>query len=144
MYTTFKTLHSYWAYLLLVILLLAVFNALFGILKRREYTARDFRIALFALIISHIQFLLGLVLYFISPLFDLWSQGGVMGDAEKRLMLVEHPSINIIALILITIGYSKHKKKVSSTSKFKTVLIFYIIGLVFLLSRIPWDVWPNW
>ena len=144
MYSTFKTLHSYWAYLLLAILIVAVFNALFGLLKKREYSAKDFRIALFGLIVSHIQFLLGLILYFVSPLFDLWSQGGIMGDSEKRLMLVEHPSINIIALILITIGYSKHKKKVASASKFKTILIFYLLGLVLLLSRIPWDLWPNW
>ena len=144
MYTIIKTLHSYWAYLLLAILVVAFFNALLGLLNKKEYTAKDFRIALFGLIVSHIQFLLGLVLYFVSPFFDFWSQGGVMGDSLKRLYLVEHPFINILALVFITIGFSKHKKKVSSTSKFKTILIFYLIGLVLLLSRIPWDVWPNW
>lgn len=144
MYTLIKNLHSYWAYLVLLILVIAIFNALLGLFKKTEYSAKDFRIALFGLIVSHIQFLLGLVLYFISPYFDMWSHGGVMGDAIKRLYLVEHPSINIIALVLITIGYSKHKKKLASPAKYKSVLIFYAIGLVLLLSRIPWDVWPNW
>ncbi len=69
--------------------------------------------------------------------------GGVMKDAAQRLYLVEHPLINIIAVALITIGYSKHKKKLTSTPKFKTITIFYGIALVLFLSRIPWNVWPN-
>jgi uncharacterized membrane protein len=67
----------------------------------------------------------------------------VMKTASVRLYLVEHPLINIIAIVLITIGYSKHKKKLTSISKFKTILIFYVLGLICLLSRIPWDVWPK-
>ena len=66
-----------------------------------------------------------------------------MKSASLRLYLVEHPLVNIIAIVLITIGYSKHKKKLTSVSKFKTILIFYTLALVLLLSRIPWDVWPK-
>lgn len=67
----------------------------------------------------------------------------VMKTADVRLYLVEHPLINIIAIVLITIGYSKHKKKLTSTPKFKMIFIFYALALVCLLSRIPWDVWPK-
>ena len=144
MYDIIKHTHSYWAYLVLAILIIAVINAIFGLISKKEYSAKDLRIALFGLIISHIQFLIGLVLYFVSPYFEMWSHGGVMGDAAKRLYLVEHPAINIITIVLITVGFSKHKKKDSSASKFKTIFIFYLIGLILLLSRIPWDVWPNW
>jgi len=138
-------LHSYWAYLVLVILFLAVINALLGTTSKKDYSAKAFRIALFALIVSHIQFLIGLILYFVSPRFDLWSElgGGVMSNALARLYLIEHPIVNLLAIALITIGYSKHKKKDGSASKFKTILIFYGIALVLLLSRIPWDVWPT-
>ena len=144
MYDIIKHTHSYWAYLVLAILIIAVINAIFGLISKKEYSAKDLRIALFGLIISHIQFLIGLVLYFVSPYFEMWSHGGVMGDAAKRLYLVEHPAINIITIVLITVGFSKHKKKDSSASKFKTIFIFYLIGLILLLSRIPWDVSPNW
>jgi hypothetical protein len=47
----------------------------------------------------------------------------------------------IIALVLITMGYSKHKKKLTSKPKFKTLSIFYGIALIFVLSRIPWAAW---
>lgn len=143
--STIKTLHSYWAYLVIIILIAAVINALVGLFGKKEYGAKDFRVSLFTLIVSHIQLLIGLILYFVSPKFEQWSIMGseVMKTASVRLYLVEHPLINIIAIVLITIGYSKHKKKLTSMSKFKTILIFYILGLVCLLSRIPWDVWPN-
>ena len=143
--STIKTLHSYWAYLVILILFAAVINALIRLLGKKEYGAKDFRISLFTLIVSHIQLLIGLILYFVSPKFEQWSIMGseVMKTASVRLYLVEHPLINIIAIVFITIGYSKHKKKLTSVSKFKTILIFYALGLICLLSRIPWDVWPK-
>jgi hypothetical protein len=110
----------------------------------KEYEAKDFRIALFTLIVSHIQLLIGLILYFVSPRFSLFSESGmgeIMKNSVDRLYLVEHPLINIIAIALITIGYSKHKKKLLSSAKFKTLSVFYTIALVLFLSRIPWSTW---
>ena len=144
MYDTIKLLHSYWAYLVLLILVLATFNAIFKFIGKKEYHAKDFRISLFTLIVSHIQLLIGLLLYFVSPRFNLFSDmgmGEIMKDSVNRLYLVEHPLINILALVLITIGYSKHKKKLTSISKFKVIAIFYTIALVLFLSRIPWNSW---
>ncbi len=143
MYTTLKNLHSYWAFFVLIVLLVATVNAILRINK--TYDEKSFRIALFGLIVSHIQLVLGLVLYFVSPMFDLWNSMGseVMKNAEARLNLVEHPLVNIIAIVLITIGYSRHKKKTESNKKYRTILIFYGLGLILLLSRIPWDVWPR-
>jgi hypothetical protein len=66
-----------------------------------------------------------------------------MKNANIRLYLVEHPTINILAVALITIGYSKHKKKLVSKPKYKTIAIFYSIALILIFSRIPWNVWPN-
>jgi hypothetical protein len=64
-----------------------------------------------------------------------------MADTALRLTSLEHPLINIIAIALITIGWSKHKKLTTSESKFKTFTIFYGLGLVLILSRIPWSMW---
>ncbi|MBP0902712.1 hypothetical protein ACFSKN_06810 [Mariniflexile gromovii] len=143
MYNVVLKLHSYWAYLVLLVLIIAVINALIKVFGDKEYEAKDFRISLFTLIVSHIQLLIGLVLYFVSPRFELWSElgGGVMKDSLSRLYLVEHPLVNIIAVALITIGYSKHKKKLTSKAKLKPLAVFYSIALVLLLSRIPWSIW---
>ncbi|XMO87703.1 hypothetical protein AAFN75_05320 [Algibacter sp. AS12] len=144
MYDVVKSLHSYWAYLVLVILTIAAINAIIKFLGDKEYEANDFRKSLFTLIVSHIQLLIGLVLYFVSPRLQLFSESGmgeIMKDSVNRLYLVEHPLINIIAVALITIGYSKHKKKLTSKAKSKMIAIFYTIALLLFLSRIPWSAW---
>lgn len=145
MYTTLQFLHSYWAYLVLLIVVLATFNALVGFFAKKEYGPKDFRISLFALIVTHLQLLIGLVLYFVSPLgMQAISNNGmsmVMKDSALRLNVVEHPMVMILVVVFITIGYSKHKKKLVSTPKFKMLAIFYTIALVLMLSRIPWDQW---
>ncbi len=143
MYNTVLTIHSYWAYVVLIVLSIAVINAIYKSVSGKEYEAKDFRISLFTLIVSHIQLLIGFVLYFVSPRFDLWGElgGEVMSNSLARLYLVEHPLVNIIAVALITIGYSKHKKKLTSQSKLKIIAIFYTIALALFLSRIPWSTW---
>lgn len=143
MYDVVKSLHSYWAYLVLLVLIIATVNAIIKTLGDKEYEANDFRKSLFTLIVSHIQLLIGLVLYFVSPRLELWSElgGEVMGNSIARLYLVEHPFVNILAVALITIGYSKHKKKLTSKAKLKTIAVFYTIALVLFLSRIPWSTW---
>ncbi|MEL0201270.1 MAG: hypothetical protein VW892_01320 [Flavobacteriaceae bacterium] len=143
MYSTIQTLHSYWAFLVLLVLILAIANAFKGRLQAAEFQARDLRLSLFALIFSHIQLVLGLIVYFVSPWFDLWSQQGmgIMKDAQARLYLVEHPITNLIALFLITLGWSLHKRQNSSTKKFGRIALFYSLGLLLLLSRIPWNQW---
>jgi len=144
MYSVLKTIHSYWAYLALLILVIAVVNALIGMSSKKAFVAKDLRLSLFGLIFAHIQLLIGLVLYFVSPWFEQWStlgMGGVMKDAQTRLYLVEHPFTNIIAIVLITMGWSMHKRQTQDAKKFSRIGIFYTLGLLLLLSRIPWDAW---
>jgi hypothetical protein len=79
------------------------------------------------------------------PCQQRWAVYELIGlglSADIRLYLVEHPTINILAVALITIGYSKHKKKLISGPKYKTIAIFYTIALILILSRIPWNSWP--
>ncbi len=141
MYEFIQKAHSGWAYLVIAFLAIAVINAFIGLFSNKEFTGKDRKIALFALIFTHIQLLFGLVLYFVS------SRGfkslGEMSDPTARLTSLEHPLINIIAVVLITIGWSKHKKITTSNTQFKTFAIFYTIGLVLILSRIPYKLWFN-
>ncbi len=142
MYALVKNIHSIWAYVTLIMLLVAVLNAWKGRLYAAQFLNRDLRLSLFGLIVSHIQLLIGLILYFVSPWFDQWSQGmAVMKDPQARLYLVEHPITNILALFLITLGWSLHKRQQGDTKKFGRIAVFYTLGLLLLLSRIPWDTW---
>ena len=143
MYTILKTVHSYWAFLVIILLIGIVINSLIGRFSGKLFSSKDLRISLLGLIFSHIQLLIGFILYFVSPWFDQFSQlgMGIMNNAESRLYLIEHPLINIIAIILITMGWSMHKRQSDSSKKFLRIALFYGLGLVFLLTRIPWSSW---
>jgi uncharacterized membrane protein len=141
-----QNVHSYLAYVVLAMLILAVFNALAGWLGKKEFTMeKDLRVSLFTLILSHIQLILGLIVYFVSDnglkAIQTLGMGGL--NAAARLLALEHPLINIIAIALITIGWSRHKKKTDDIAKFKSIAIFYGLGLLLILSRIPWGQWFN-
>jgi uncharacterized protein YacL len=139
MYDIIQKAHSGVAYLALAVLLFAVINALMGVSSKRTFEDKDRKISLFALIFCHIQLLLGLVVYFVSPLG--MAAFGDMSNAALRLTSLEHPLVNILAIVLITIGWSKHKKEDSSNGKFKKIGFLYLAGLLFILSRIPWNLW---
>ena len=139
MYTFIQKFHSGWAYLALLLIIIAVVNSLIGIFSNKAFTATDRKIALFALIGTHIQLIVGLILYFVSPLG--WASFGQMSDKMLRLTSLEHPLTNIIAIVLITIGWSKHKKTIENKFKFKAIAIFYGLGLLLILSKIPWSLW---
>ncbi|WP_086475762.1 MULTISPECIES: hypothetical protein [Arenibacter] len=146
MYEALLNTHSYLAYVALAVLFLAVANAILGWTGNKDFTlTKDFRISLFAMILAHLQLLVGLILFFVSPkglnAIQTLGMGGM--NSAARLVAVEHPFINIIALVLITIGWSRHKKILEAKRKFKTITIFYGLGLLLILSRIPWAQWLN-
>ena len=146
MYEVILTLHSYLAYIVLAILFLAVGNAISGLASNKMFTPeKDFRLSLFALILTHLMLIVGLILFFVSPsglqAIQTLGMGGL--NAPARLLAVEHPFINIIAVALITVGWSRHKKFIEGNKKFKSIAIFYGLGLILILSRIPWGQWFN-
>ena len=139
-----KFIHSYFAYLVITLLVISTIRFLVRYLLSKDYTPTDFRLALITFIVSHTQLLIGLFLYFISDKFSLWyelSLNEIITSPINRLYLIEHPIVNIIAIVFITRGYSLHKKRRVSNSKFKAIGFNYLLGLVLLLSRIPWHNW---
>lgn len=139
MYTGLQHAHSFIAYAALILLIVASINAMIGMSSNKQFKDSDRKIALFALIFTHVQLLVGIILYFVSPLVQSFSVA--MKDSTLRLYALEHPLINLIAVILITIGFSKHKKAATDKAKFKSIAIMYAIGTLLILSRIPWSTW---
>lgn len=140
MYTGLLHFHSFLRWILLLLLVTAVYKAYTGWTSRSVYTESDRKISLFALISAHLQLVLGLVLYFISPLITgaRVNMGAAMKDAVMRYWVVEHLSMMVISIILITIGYSRAKRAVGDEKKFKMLAIFFGIALVLILISIPW------
>ena len=138
MYSLVKIVHSYWTFLTLIMIALVVLNAIHGKVYGKIFRVNDLRISLFGIIFAQIQLLIGLILYFVSPWFEKWSSMGigVIKNEENHFYLVEYPITNISAIILITIGWSLHKRQRESSKKFIRIALFYGSGFVFLIRLI--------
>jgi len=133
-YSIFRQLHSGFRYIVLVLLIAAIIQSLLGWINRKPYTELNRKINLFTLISAHTQLLIGIVLFFLSPYVQFNSN--TMKDDTTRYYTVEHWVIMLIAIVLITIGYSKSKKIVMPESKHRIVAIFYLIALFIIIGAI--------
>lgn len=142
MYNGLLHMHSGLRWVVLVLLIAAIYNA-FSKKKSGTWTAKDKKITLFSMVFTHIQLLAGLALYFINMSSNevvkkVSFAEGFMKSPMLRFYTVEHMSLMLIAIALITVGYSKAKRASSDAKKFGAVATFYLIGLILILVSIPW------
>ena len=130
LYSFFKEFHSGFRYIVIVLVLLALIRAFMGWLGKRPYGEGNRKLNLFAMISVHTQFLLGIILFFISPMVQFSKD--TMKNPITRYFTVEHWVIMLIAIVLITIGHSKSKKAALPEGKHKAIAIFYLIGIVLI------------
>lgn len=142
MYIGFKHLHSFLAYVLLAAIIFSLVYAIIKFVKQANFNEKVRKVTLIGFIAAHLQLLIGLILYFVSPWGFASLSGDVMQDSFARLLSIEHPLTMIIGIVLISVGYIKAKKPGDDARRFKTIILFYTLGLIFILSRIPWQVWP--
>nr|WP_294944080.1 hypothetical protein [uncultured Mucilaginibacter sp.] len=144
MYNLILPLHSLVRWLVLFSLLAAIFRSYQGWLGRKAYGKFDERLRLITINIIHIQFVLGIWLYLVSPIttwfIHHFSEGVRL--REIRFFGMEHITMMLIAVALITVGASKAKRQVTDHNKFRTQAIWFSIGLLIILSSIPWAFSP--
>ena len=134
LYNTSVFLHSLVRYFVLILLFIVIVRSFTGWQGKKEFTGSDNKFSLFLLITTHIQFLLGLILYFVSPI--VIKTGASMKDPVARYWFVEHITIMLIAIVLITVARSTSKRLTDSTSKHKRLFILNTIALVIIIVAI--------
>lgn len=135
MYDILVSSHSGMRWLVLLFLIITCIMALTKWLSKSEWTKGLGTMALITLIVTHIQLIIGVILYFVSPRFT-FSAASMKNDIA-RFFMVEHSLLMLVAIALITIGYSVSKKK-TGIAKVKNLAIYYLIALIIILVMIPW------
>ncbi|WP_199140695.1 cytochrome B [Pedobacter sp. ASV12] len=126
-----KSAHSGWRYVVFILLVIAVINALSGWLGKKPYTEGNRKLNVFTLVSAHIQLLLGLAVYFLNGWYKIDSS-----VAMGRYWKMEHISMMILAIILITVGNSRSKKVADATAKHKNIAVFFGLGLLIIIATI--------
>ena len=128
MYNFLLHAHSGLRYLVLLAAIIVIVKSVIGWLGNTPYSKFDRIIAPSFVGLMHVQLLLGLILYFISPFVTYQ-----MGDKVSRYWSVEHISMMIIAVIAAQVGRSISKKSSDAQVKFRFQSIFFGISILLIL-----------
>jgi len=140
--------HSGLRYVAIILLITAIIKAFSRWKGRKTYTPANKRLYMFAMVLLHIQLVLGLVLYFAGPRVEAAGLvEGFMANDSARFWMVEHLTGMVIGLGLITFGYSKSKRLSDDEKRHRLVALTYTFGTLIILYSIPWpfrDLGTGW
>lgn len=141
LYNIMVHLHSVGRWIVLLLLLFAIFNSL--IAGNRPFIKSDNRLGLLLTIFADSMLLIGIYLYFVGPrgykLFQGYgSMNAVMKDSYARFYAIEHMAGMLIAIILIHIGKAQARKPIADKARHRRTMIFYFLALLIILVSIPW------
>lgn len=144
MYSILLTLHSLVRWLVLLSLIFAIYRAYTGYIRKRTFTNHDNAVRHWTATTVHIQFMLGFILYIISPVTNYFVHNFKEGIhlREIRFFGMEHSTMMFLAIVIITFGSIKAKRRITDQAKFKTMAIWFAIGLFLILTSIPWPFSP--
>ncbi len=117
----------------------AILNSLLGVFSKKSFKAFDLRITLFSLIFNYIFLIIGLFVFISNFLLLFWdSNNKFMVEQNHFLFYISTHLLNLITILILTIGWSLHKKSKVSLKKFLRVLGFYSIGMIIILWKFIW------
>ena len=134
-------LHEIIRWMVLVFGIFAVVLAFIGWLARKNWSKVDNLAGLNFTSLVDIQVLLGLILFFISPITSagLRNFSDAMKVADVRFFMVEHSLAMLIALVVAHIGRAQVKRAVTDLSKHRRAALWFLVSLVLILAAIPWN-----
>jgi uncharacterized membrane protein AbrB (regulator of aidB expression) len=134
--------HSIFRYILLLVLLVAIYLAWEGYFFNKKYTKTDRILAGATSGISHIQLILGFILYFQSSVVqDFWAHKSFQWS-DKLYFGIVHFTLMSIAIVVITIGAALAKRETDDRKRFKIIFQYFTFALILILIAIPWPFSP--
>lgn len=141
MYNGMLHLHSFLRWVILILLLVALFKHFAD--RSKPFTPGHKKLGLFLMICADVMLLIGIYQWAFGKTWGLISItargfGEVMKDSVARFYAIEHTTGMLLAIILIHLGYSYGKKSVTDSQKHRRILLYFVLALLILLISIPW------
>ena len=135
MYTGINHLHSFLRYVAVFMILWTIVHAF---MNRNNADAKGSKWSMLSMMIVHTQLLLGLVLWFMK--FMALKGTSDIKLPDNRFFIMEHSSMMIVSIILISIGHIKGKKIADLQKRYNTIFWFFLIGFIIMMLSIPWPI----
>jgi hypothetical protein len=140
MYNGMLHLHSVLRWIVLILLLVAIYQSFTN--RQKAFTDGHRKTGLFLMIACDVMLLVGLYQWITGPLGlkNIQNIGfkDVMSNSYFRFYAIEHTTGMLIAIILVHLGYAYTKKDVPDAQKHKRSLLYYGLALLIILISIPW------
>ena len=142
MYSFLLPLHSIFRWLVLLSLSYAIYVSFMGKTRKLTFTKGLNQVRHWTATIAHIQLIIGILLYTQSPIVKYFGATGMNEWNDSTFFGLIHMVLMLVAIVIITIGSAKAKRKATDAEKFNTMFIFFLIGLLLILIAIPWPFSP--
>ncbi|AIZ42454.1 hypothetical protein [Cellulophaga baltica] len=144
MYSTALTLHSIFRWLVLLSLCYSIFQAYKGYKSKNKFSSWDNHVRHWTATIAHIQLTLGILVYTKSPIIKYYFSDfkNLISDWDLTFFGLFHFILMITAIVIITIGSAKAKRRNTDLGKYRTMLVYFSIALIIIFIAIPWPFSP--
>ncbi len=137
---TLLVVHSYLRLLVLLAGLFAIAKMAKGYSSNSPYGPADRRYSAIFVGLFDLQFLIGLILYGVSPITRgaMQNMATAMQDAHTRFFVAEHPIMMFVALCVAHGSSIAARKSPSDRVKFLRSSLGFSLALGLVLAGIPW------
>src|SRR5688572_32383839 len=106
MYQSLIFLHYYVTWFVLISVLVLLYNAFKGYFSNAAFTKFDNAVRHWTATIAHIQLMIGMILYFQSPLikYFLKKEDSAKESFDYLFFGMIHSTLMLVAIVIITIG----------------------------------------
>ena len=165
MYSVLLAAHSWLRYAVLLMVLLVLLRSAAGLLRGGAWGGADEGLGRWLIRVWDLQFLLGLVLYFLSPItrfalvMALWdikfcaagmaclaNLGETLAtlrrlgvDRQLRVIAVEHPLLMLLATAALHVGWVRARNSADDRGRLLRWLLFVAAAALLTAIAIPWE-----
>lgn len=142
MYHILIVLHSYVRWFVLLSMIIAVGKAFNGYFSNKVFSKGDNALRHWTATFAHIQLMIGMILYFQSPLIKYFLKNKTEAGSDYSFFGMIHSTLMLVAIVVVTIGSALAKRKETDKEQFKTMLLWYSLALGIIIIAIPWPFSP--
>jgi hypothetical protein len=142
LYPILLSFHNIMRWVVLILGLLAIIRSYLGWIGKRQYSETDRKAGVFYSVSLDVQLLLGLLLYFISPITkQVFADFSLLfGDPGSQIAFfgMEHVFAMILAVVLAHVGSALSRKPRQGDGQFRRAAIWYTLSFLLILVGMPW------
>lgn len=140
MYQLLLPVHSLVRWILLFTLLYSWIRSAVALFKHSSFTRQDNLLRSITSGVSHLQLIIGLVLYFRSPVTTYFrtQTASAIANPDIAFFGLYHITFMVLAVLSITIGASKAKRDSLDAGKHRQIFRWFGVAVLLILLAIPW------